>query len=142
MEGERPAQAGVQYNDVAGEVAADVSDRLGNSLQRVAKELGFTGHGHVVGIGFYGGDESPASKPELVSVSFQVTEGPWGVDKLNEALAESGGVLEVKEYHRSDVPVVEFVGCFNRLDIGLFSSHIKAKTIVVTDHINLDEAGD
>ena len=136
MADERPGQASVQYNDVRGESAADVSDDLG-TLQEAAKKLGFTGSGRVVGIGIYGGDEGPASMHGLVSVAFQVVDDCPGADGLNAALGQSGGVLEVTEYHVDGVPVADFVACFKRIQVCVFSGHINATTVRVLDHIDL-----
>ena len=140
MEDERPGQASVQYGDVRGEAAGDVSDSLGNVLDTAARQqLGFKGPGYVVGVSIYGGDEFSRRKPDLVSVTFQVIEGFSSVDELNKKLAESGGVLTVKEYRKRGVPVVDFVRCFKRLDIGLFSRYINARTIRVEDDITIED---
>ncbi len=133
----RPGEASVQYGDVRGEAAADVSDRLSNMLDGAAKELGFEGPGQVVGISIYGGDDHP--DPDTGYVTFQVVESPIGAEKMNKALAESGGELVVKEYFKTGVPITDFVRCFKRLNISLFSSYIKPETISVEDHIDIED---
>jgi len=141
MEEKRPGQAGTQYNDVLGEAAGDVSDRL-STLSAAARELGFSGRGFVVGINLYGGDEHETMGADAgtVSVTFQAVQGPWGVEKLNEALAEAEGVLEVTEYHKSSVPIADFVRCFKRLDVSLFHSHINARSIFPKAHVDIEDA--
>jgi len=138
MEEERPGQASVQYDDVRGEAAGDVSDGLGNDINRAAEQLGFKGHGWVVGIEIYGSDGS-GRKPGFVSATFCVIEGCFGADDVNKALAKTGGLLTVKKYHRAEVSVVDFVRCFKRLHVNLFSKHIKAYKVRVEDHIFLDD---
>ncbi len=75
-----------------------------------------------------------------VTVSFQAARGPWGLDKLNEALAQTDGELEVTEYHKRGVPTADFVRCFKRLNVSLFHSHVKARTLRVVDRISIGDA--
>jgi hypothetical protein len=132
----RPGAAAVQYGDVRGEVAGDLSDRLGNSLQRAASELGFRGPGFVVGMSIWGGDDSV--HPETVRVTFEVADLA-GVDRINQELEDSGGELVVKEYCRSNVPFLDFVRVFKRLNVAFFSRHIGATEITVAERIHLDD---
>lgn len=138
--GERPGEASVQYNDVRGEAAGDVSDLL-HVLDNAAKKLGYERGGQVVGIRIYGGDEGRRNT-DLVDVTFQVVEDPCGADNINKALVESGGELAVKEYVKREVPVVDFMRCFKRLKVSLFSRYIEAREISVDETIYLDDEED
>jgi hypothetical protein len=131
---QRPGHAGVQYDDVRGEAAADISDRLGaHNLQDAARELGFKGPGRVVGISIYGGDELRRD-PNLVGVAVQaMVDAPGGVDAINQALTESDGVLDVVEYYKTGVPIIDFMRCCKRLNVSLFSKNIKAREVRVSD---------
>jgi len=137
MEDKRPGQASVQYDDVRGEVAGDISDRL-HTLQHVAQELGFNGSGMVVGISIYGGDEG-IHDPNLVFVTFQAVDS---MEALKEKLLASGGVLEVTEYHKVHVPIGDFVRCFKRLKVSLFQWRMEARSIEVVESIEIDDAKD
>jgi len=140
MEDKRPGEAAVHYDDVRGEAAGDISDRL-HSLERVAQELGFNRRGTVVGISVYGGDESRRD-PGLVTITLQVIHTSGIVGEINRQLAESDGVLEVVEQCKSDVPIVDFMRCFKRLEVSLFQRHINARTIRVVDEIHMEDVED
>lgn len=114
MEIKRPGEASVQYGDVRGEAAADIADDLGG-LDAVSKMLGFKVKGTVVGIRMFSGEHSTGN----VYVTLQVFEGgSWG--EIKAALEVSGGALDVTEYYKDDVPLVDFIRCFKRLNVGLF----------------------
>src|SRR5688500_10431355 len=114
MRTKRPGEASVQYGDLRGEAAADIADDIAG-LNEAARQLGFTLKGTVGGIGMYG---SPVLDGD-VFVTVQVFEGgSWR--EIKAAADASGGTLKVIEYSR-DVPLVEFMKCFKRLNVSLFT---------------------
>ena len=134
----RPGGASAHYDDVRGEAAGDISDRLGNFLTQAAGTLGFSGPGFVVGISIFGGDEGGLD-PELLHVTFQVVDTA-GVDEIQKQLASTNGVLFVKEYHKMNVPIGKFIRCFKRFNASLFHRNIDATEVAVTGEIHLDDS--
>lgn len=133
----RPGEASVQFDAMRGEAAADRSDVGGIRLEDWAKQLGFKGPGDIVGVSIFGGAEGPGHQPEFVHVTFQVVDD-LSFPVVQSLLAESGGKLTVREYHKSNVPVVDFLRCFKRLEVSLFDSEVKATKISVADDIEPD----
>ena len=115
METKRPGEASVQYDDLRGETAADMADELGD-LDAAARALGFEIKGTVVGISMFGS----AIFDDNVYVTVQVFDGGSWAD-IKAALDASGGVLRVTEQDKQ-MPVVEFLKCFKRLKVSLFTS--------------------
>jgi hypothetical protein len=125
METKRPGEAAVQYDDVRGETAADMADNI-SSLDNAARELGFKINGTIVGISMY---SSPALDDD-VHVTVQAFDGgSWAAIKA--ATDASGGVLKVTE-HAKEVPLANFVKCFKRLQVSLFTKGHEIRQLEVS----------
>jgi hypothetical protein len=132
VEIKRPGQASVQYGEVRGEAAGDIADEVEN-LDAVAEALGFNVKGPVIGISMYSGGEATDDK---VSVTAQVFEGgSWA--EIRAAVEASGGTLKVTEYFKDDVPLIDFVHCFKRFNVGLFGPDSGVRQLQVTRFVDV-----
>jgi len=132
VEIKRPGQASVQYGEVRGEAAGDMADEV-ETLNAVSEALGFKVKGTVVGISMYSGGQITDDK---VFVTAQVFEGgSWA--EIRAAVEASGGTLKVTEYSKDDVPLIDFVHCFKRLNVGLFGPDSGVRQLQVTRFVDV-----
>ena len=135
MHTEKPGSASVQYDDLRGEAAADLSEG-GGGLEKDLLKLGLNVPESIVGMSFYSGNEG-----DSFSVTFQVAEKETDVENLQMQLDKRGGVLSVKEYTTEKMSPTDFLRLFSRFQVSLFCSKglPTAEEIKVLDNISLDE---
>lgn len=107
-------KASVQYNDLKGSAAADLTDMTDAATW--LKEKGHINDEFVVGISMWAG-ENHGTHEDPVSVKFLVTE-LVGYDNIPEMLQASVEPIQVKEI-RVDMNIADFFALFKRFEVTL-----------------------
>lgn len=128
MQEKRPGEASVQYGDARGESAADIADDVVD-LNDAAKRMGFAPKGTVVGISMFGS----TALVDSVHVTIQVFEG-GSLGEIKACANASGGILDVSEFNRK-VALVDFVKCFKRLEVSLFTRGAAVSKVRVSEGV-------
>lgn len=114
-------QAGTQYNDFTGTVAADRSDSL--SFADYLNEKGLLREGeHVVGFEIVFNENGGNAVPEPGIVAY-LGQGA-GVDEVSQNW-KAGGVLNLRLVEVFDLPLAEFFRYFKRFDVMFSNKSLK-----------------
>jgi len=100
MSAARPGQASVQYGDLRGEVATDLWEDVGRSvdLQAIPRELGIEGvKGRIVALSVSLNRPRKGQEPDRVSITFQTACDTAGTSQINDEIQENNGTLLVNE---------------------------------------------
>lgn len=135
-----PRRATAQYGDFRGEAAADKAD--GSSLHELASELGVRGFPIGLSVSRFH-DSNPRIKDDdedqfYLNIFTADRDAGWGVDSVNQYVAQHGGTLLVTE-HSTKIGVTALLNIFKRFNITLFSKHIKADGMEIMERISLDD---
>ncbi len=114
-------QAGTQYNDFVGTVAADRSDNI--AFDDFLRERGLMNEGeHLVGfeVVFNENPSQPVPNPGIVAY---VGQGS-GVDDVAKQ-REQDGILKLRSIEVFDLPLSEFFAYFKRFDLKFANAGLK-----------------
>lgn len=119
-------QAGVQYDDLKGSVAADNHDTY--SMSQYLEENGLIQEGEIlIGIKLWSGEVHGRTQDSEVGITAVVATGE-GYENIDEAI-RSGNPLHVRKI-RMEMPLNEFFGLFKRFSIAI-STHGVIEGVVI-----------